>query len=50
MLDLAIRNGSIVDGSGLPGCNILPSNQTALHLVMAKRPDAAFWRWQRGRC
>ena len=38
------KGTALVDGSGLPGCNILAANQTDLQVIMAKRPDAARWR------
>ena len=38
------KGTALVDGSGLPGCNMLAANQSNLQMVMAKRPDAPRWK------
>ena len=35
---------SVIDGSGLDGNLVTPTNQTELQTIMAKRPDAERWR------
>lgn len=41
---LDTKTAALIDGSGLEGNLVTPTNQTQLQTIMAKRPDAARWK------